>query len=72
MMTATSIRRRSEDGIRKLIGQRIRFRRRGDVLGVVGKKPIHLMEADGSRSGFEDDRSPGGHRRPIAPRLKDA
>ncbi|HEX2203519.1 MAG TPA: M42 family metallopeptidase [Longimicrobium sp.] len=30
-----------------LVGQRIRFlTRKGDVVGVVGKKPIHLMKAD--------------------------
>lgn len=30
-----------------LVGQRIRFlTRRGDVVGVVGKKPIHLIKAD--------------------------
>ena len=34
-----------------LVGQRIRFLGRGgDVLGVVGKKPIHLMKADGPRA----------------------
>jgi endoglucanase len=30
-----------------LVGQRVRFRgREGDVIGVVGKKPIHLMKPD--------------------------
>jgi len=30
-----------------LVGQRIRFlTRKGDVVGVIGKKPIHLMKAD--------------------------
>ncbi len=30
-----------------LVGQRIRFRgRQGDVIGIIGKKPIHLMKPD--------------------------
>ena len=47
-----------------LVGQRIRFLGTdGDVLGVVGKKPIHLMKTRGSRARQQDHRPLGGHRR---------
>ena len=47
-----------------LVGQRIRFLGAdGDVIGVVGKKPIHLMKSEDRDKALEVHRPVGGHRR---------
>jgi hypothetical protein len=48
-----------------LVGQRIRFLTRlGHVVGVVGKKPIHLMKPRGEGEGHQAAGPVGGRRRP--------